>query len=64
MSTFEPVGADALHVYVKPFETCSMRLAPGVGLSNCCSSSVSIWAPVSVIVTMLFPNGCTAKASP
>ena len=40
------------------------RLLPGAGLSNCCSSSASIWAPVRVIVTRLLPNGWTPKASP
>ena len=31
---------------------------------NCCSSTRWSWSPVIVLVTRLFPNGCTVNASP
>ena len=61
-STRLPSGPDALHVYVKPPETWrTFGLVPWP--SHCCSSARSIWAPVSVMVTRLLPNGWTANAS-
>ena len=47
-------------MYAKPFETWRIPIPP----VNCCSSSASICAPVSVIVTRLLPNGWTVNASP
>ena len=62
-STREPSGAEALQVYVRPLDTCStFGLVPWP--SHCCSSTRSIWAPVSVRVTRLLPKGWTANASP
>jgi hypothetical protein len=51
--------------YRKVAETCRVLadVCPPQPV-NCCSSRARSWSPVIVLVTRLFPNGCTVNASP